>query len=175
MCTLKVTQPRKLLQGKFNQSISITCHVNTSCQNKQVQWYVFMAESYYQLDLNNHPIKYRLQGTDLYISRLSHSDDGVYYCAASDEHSTNSGAQDIGTGTRLTVKGKVPCCVTDDMLMFESLLNSPSTSLYSENDYSAGQVLLFALVALLSLCNVIIVTLFICIKVRSIIEKNTIV
>lgn len=109
MCTLKVTQPQELLHGRFNQSVYIPCHVNMSCQHtvlEEVQWYVFTKDSYFQLDINNPPMKYRLEGRGLHISLLSHDDGGVYYCAASYKDLANSGAQDIGSGTTLTVKGK---------------------------------------------------------------------
>lgn len=171
-CTVNVTQPQEHLHGRFNQSINISCHVSRSCQNKKpdVQWYVFTTDSYYQLDIKNQPMKYKLQDADLHITCLSHGDDGVYYCAASDNDSKNSGAQAIGTGTTLTVKGKMPCCFTDDVLIFESLLNlSSNSSLYSENDSNTGQVLLLTLVVLLSLYSLIILALFICIKVKCII------
>ncbi|KAG7335021.1 hypothetical protein KOW79_001617 [Hemibagrus wyckioides] len=140
MCTLKVTQPQEILHGRFNQSVYIPCHVNMSCHLKiaeEVQWYVFTTKSYHQLDINNHPMRYRLEGRGLHISLLSHNDDGVYYCAASYKDLANSGAQDIGSGTTLTVK---------------------------DNDYSTGQVLLLTLVVLLSLYSLIILTLFICVK-----------
>ncbi|XP_026997131.2 uncharacterized protein si:ch211-139g16.8 [Tachysurus fulvidraco] len=137
MCTLKVMQPQELLHARFNQSISISCHVNMSCQNKMlVQWYVFGTDSYYEVKISNHPMKYRLQGTDLHISSFSDSDEGVYYCAASYQDLANSGAQDIGTGTTLTVK----------------------------DNYNVGKVVLLTLVVFLSLYILIILTLFICVK-----------
>ncbi|MCI4385147.1 hypothetical protein PGIGA_G00046930 [Pangasianodon gigas] len=137
-CIITVTQPQERLHGRFNQTVLIYCHVNTSCKmQKEVQWYVFKKDSSYQLDINNRPTKYTLQDADLQISWLSHSDDGVYHCAVSDRGSTDSGAQAIGTGTTLTLK---------------------------ENDYNAGEVLLITLVVLLSLYSLIILTLFICIK-----------
>lgn len=86
----------------------------TCSSNKHdVQWYVFRTNSSHQLDIK--PIKYRLDGADLHINGLSQSDDGVYYCAVSDKNLVNSGAQAIGTGTTLTVKGKMLCFVTDDV------------------------------------------------------------
>lgn len=138
-CIINVTQPQERLHGRFNQSISISCHVNMSCPNSipDMLWYVFRTDSYYQLGIKNQPTKYRLEGTELHINWLSHSDDGVYYCAVSDRVAANSGAQAIGTGTTLTVK---------------------------ENEYNTGQVLLFTLVALLSLYCLIILALVIFIK-----------
>lgn len=170
-CIINITQPQERLHGRFNQSISISCHVNMSCpeSTSDMLWYVFKTDSYYQLGIKNQPTKYRLQGTDLHINWLSHSDDGVYYCAVSDRVAANSGAQAIGTGTTLTVKGKLACCVTEDMLNFQSLFNlSSNSSLYSENEYNTGQVLLFTLVALLSLYCLIILALVIFIKVKCI-------
>ncbi|KAK3520489.1 hypothetical protein QTP70_024101 [Hemibagrus guttatus] len=138
MCTLKVMQPQELLHGRLNQSVYIQCHVNMSCEAVvEVQWYVFRKDSYHQLDINNQPARYRLEGTGLHISLLSKHDDGVYYCAASYKGLANSGAQDIGSGTTLTVK---------------------------DNDYSTWQVLLLTLVVLLSLYSLTILTLFICMK-----------
>lgn len=174
ICTVNVTQPQQHLHGRFNQSVNITCHVNISCPNKKpvVQWYVFTTDSYLQLDIKNQPKKYKLQGTDLHITCLSQSNNGVYYCAAFDNDSKNSGAQAIGTGTTLTVKGKMPCCFTNDVSIFESLLNlSSNSSLYSENenDNNIGNILLIILVGLLSLYSLIILALFICIKVKCII------
>ncbi|KAK2829359.1 hypothetical protein Q7C36_017349 [Tachysurus vachellii] len=140
MCTLKVLQPQELLRARFNQSISISCHVNMSCptlhQKQMVQWYVLGTDSYYEVEINNHPMKYRLQGADLHISSFSYSDEGVYYCAASYQDLANSGAQDIGTGTTLTVK----------------------------ENYNAGKVVLLTLVVFLSLYILIILTLFIYVK-----------
>ncbi|KAK3552844.1 hypothetical protein QTP86_022539 [Hemibagrus guttatus] len=112
--------------------------MNMSCEAVvEVQWYVFRKDSYHQLDINNQPARYRLEGTGLHISLLSKHDDGVYYCAASYKGLANSGAQDIGSGTTLTVK---------------------------DNDYSTWQVLLLTLVVLLSLYSLTILTLFICMK-----------
>ncbi|XP_060757593.1 uncharacterized protein si:ch211-139g16.8 [Neoarius graeffei] len=141
MCTVNVAQPQEHLDGRFNQSVNITCHVNISCPNKKpvVQWYVFTTDSYLQLDIKNQPKKYKLQGTDLHITWLSQSNNGVYYCAAFDNDSKNSGAQAIGTGTTLTVKE-------------------------NENDNNIGNILLIILVVLLSLYSLIILALFICIK-----------
>lgn len=124
-CIINVTQPEEHLHVRFNQSVFIRCHVSMSCSKTthDVLWYVFRTDSYNQLDIKDSPMKYRLQGTDLHINQLSDGDDGVYHCAALYKDSTNSGAQDIGTGTKLTVKGKTSCCVTDTVLIFESLLN----------------------------------------------------
>lgn len=172
MCTVNVTQPQEHLHGRFNQSVNIICHANISCPNKKpvVQWYVFTTDSYLQLDIKNQPKKYKLQDTGLHITYLSQSDNGVYYCAAFDNDPKNSGAQAIGTGTTLTVKGKMPCCFTNDVSIFESLLNlSSNSSLYSENDNNIGNILLIILVGLLSLYSLIILALFICIKVKCII------
>lgn len=167
-CIINVTQPQDHLYGRLNQSVLITCHINTSCSKTvhSLTWYVFRTDSYYELDIYNHPVKYSLQGSDLHINWLTHSDDGVYHCAAFNKGSTNSGEQAIGTGTKLTVKGKMPLRVTHDVLIFTSLFNlSLNSSWYSEN-YNVGQVLLFTLVALLFLYILIILTLFICIKVK---------
>ncbi|KAI5619174.1 hypothetical protein C0J50_21205, partial [Silurus asotus] len=140
MCIIMVTQPQEHLHGRFNQSITISCHFNNSCHKSnqnEVQWYVFRTDSYYQLDIKNQAMKYVLQGADLHINSLSHTDDGVYHCAVFDALSTGSGAQAIGNGTTLTVKG---------------------------NEYNAGQIMLLTLVVLLSLYILIVLVFFICIK-----------
>lgn len=121
MCVINVSQPQEYLRARFNQSVSISCHVYTSCQPPRYDliWYVFRTDSFNLLDIQNPPLKYGLQGANLTINWLSESDNGVYHCAASDQNSANSGAQAIGTGTTLTLKGKMPCCVTEDVLIFE--------------------------------------------------------
>lgn len=124
-CIINITQPQEHLHARFNQSVSISCHISKPCSASgyDVLWYVFRTDSYNLLDMKESSLKYTLKGADLHINWVSHSDDGVYHCAASQRDATNSGAQAIGAGTTLTVKGKMPCCVTDDVLVVESLVN----------------------------------------------------
>lgn len=97
---------------KEQQSVSVPCSCNISncphhdLDNLKISWYVFRKDMHYQIDLNNQPTKYTLEGHSLKISSLSTKDCGVYYCAAALSNVVDMGAQAIGPGITLQVTGE---------------------------------------------------------------------
>ncbi|XP_073800381.1 immunoglobulin superfamily member 6 isoform X2 [Danio rerio] len=138
-CRVDVQQSKSLIRKTEQQSVSIPCSVNTSCLNlnPQISWFVFKKDSHYQINLIIQPQKFTLHQGDLTIQSLSKADCGVYYCAAALSGHTNEGAQAIGKGTTLKV---------------------------SEQGFTTGQVLLVALLVLLSVYSLLILGILICIK-----------
>ncbi|XP_056306487.1 uncharacterized protein si:ch211-139g16.8 [Danio aesculapii] len=138
-CKVDVQQSKRLIRKTEQQSVSIPCFVNTSCLNlkPQISWFVFKKDSHDQINLSSQPLKFTLNQGDLTIQSLSKADCGVYYCAAALLGHTNEGAQAIGKGTTLKV---------------------------SEQGFTTGQVLLFALLVLLSVYSLLILGILICIK-----------
>ncbi|XP_062841128.1 uncharacterized protein si:ch211-139g16.8 [Trichomycterus rosablanca] len=152
-CSVNVTQPEEHIYGRINESVSIDCLVKwLDCADNehQVFWYVFNSDSHHQLNTESQPHKYSVDNKMLQIKSLSHSDDGVYYCATEKtNHTTTFGMQAFGKGTTLMV---------------------------TDNHFSTSQVLLLTLVVLLSIYSLIILSLIICIKMgraTSFIKKRT--
>ncbi|XDV13672.1 hypothetical protein PO909_002039 [Leuciscus waleckii] len=137
-CVVDVQQPTMLMREKEQQSVSIPCSVNVSCQLiPQISWYVFRKDFHYQIDLSGQPQKYQLEHHDLEISSLSKADCGVYYCAAALLTMVHSRAQAIGQGTTLKV---------------------------SERGLNVPQTLLLTLLVLLSVYSLLVLGILICIK-----------
>ncbi|XP_056609517.1 uncharacterized protein si:ch211-139g16.8 [Triplophysa dalaica] len=142
-CKIDVQQSKNKMQMKEQKSVSVPCSCNISrclkngLDNLKISWYVFRKDMPYQIDLNNQPTKYTLEGHSLKISYLSTKDCGVYYCAAALSNVVGMGAQAIGPGTTLQVT--------------ERGLNIPQT-------------LLLTLLVLLIIYSLLVLGIIICIK-----------
>ncbi|KAI7803599.1 uncharacterized protein si:ch211-139g16.8 isoform X1 [Triplophysa rosa] len=142
-CKIDVHQSTRMMQRKVQQSVSVPCSCNiSSCpgdglDNLKISWYVFRKDMHYQIDLNNQPTKYTLEGHSLKISSLSIKDCGVYYCAAALSNEMHSGAQAIGQGITLKV---------------------------TERGLNVRQILLLTLLVLLIIYSLLVLGIIICIK-----------
>lgn len=106
-CLITVRQPEELWQDR-GEPITLPCNITLNCTGwassaHKVLWFVFDESSHRQL--RGPSDKYRPGQDGLTFYSLQTNDSGVYYCAAVLD-STLEGAQKIGQGTTLVVRGK---------------------------------------------------------------------
>nr|XP_020475499.1 immunoglobulin superfamily member 6 [Monopterus albus] len=102
-----LTQPDEVILGTTGNAAVLPCNVSSSCpyQNLHYEWFVFKENSHSRLNLQSNPSKYSLHRGFLHVESLNANDSGIYYCAAVWPGKLGHGAQYVGLGTTLVVRG----------------------------------------------------------------------
>jgi hypothetical protein len=104
---LSLHQPDDIIWRIGGQSASLPCNiVYDTNRNIDFLWFVFKQDAHHSVDLITQQHKYSLEKNSLNINSLQANDSGVYHCAALFRDVVCSGAQEIGQGTTLVVRGK---------------------------------------------------------------------
>uniref|UniRef100_A0A674D1Q9 Ig-like domain-containing protein n=1 Tax=Salmo trutta TaxID=8032 RepID=A0A674D1Q9_SALTR len=91
----------------FSSITSLPCNIAYDINRKiDVLWFVFKQDAHHSVNLMTQQHKYSLERNSLNINSLQANDSGVYHCAAVFRDVVCSGAQEIGQGTTLVVRGK---------------------------------------------------------------------
>lgn len=101
-----LSQPNKVIWQKIGQSAVLPCTVSSRCSGLRYEWFVFKENSHLRLNVLDNSLKYSLEGAHLHINSLHVNDSGIYYCAAVSHGDPAPGAQHVGSGTTLVVRGK---------------------------------------------------------------------
>uniref|UniRef100_A0A3Q2ZKV5 Ig-like domain-containing protein n=1 Tax=Hippocampus comes TaxID=109280 RepID=A0A3Q2ZKV5_HIPCM len=101
-------QPRRVIWRELGQDAVIQCSVRPNCSSERLhyRWFAFERRSHGRLNLAHNHHKYILHGATLQIMSLNANDSGIYFCAATTWGEPAPGAQHVGLGTTLVVKGK---------------------------------------------------------------------
>lgn len=104
---LSLHQPDDIIWRIGGQSASLPCNIGYDTnRNIDFLWFVFKQDAHHSVDLMTQQHKYSLERNSLNINSLQANDSGVYHCAALFREVVCSGAQEIGQGTTLVVRGK---------------------------------------------------------------------
>lgn len=104
---LSLHQPDDIIWRIGGQSASLPCNIAYDTnRNIDFLWFVFKQDAHHSVDLMTQQHKYSLERNSLNINSLQANDSGVYHCAALFRDVVCSGAQEIGQGTTLVVRGK---------------------------------------------------------------------
>uniref|UniRef100_A0A4W5RS56 Ig-like domain-containing protein n=1 Tax=Hucho hucho TaxID=62062 RepID=A0A4W5RS56_9TELE len=104
---LSLHQPDEVIWRVGGQSASLPCNIAYDTSSKMdFLWFVFKQDAHHSVNLMTQQHKYSLERNSLNINSLQANDSGVYHCAALFRDVVCSGAQEIGQGTTLVVRGK---------------------------------------------------------------------
>uniref|UniRef100_A0A8C2ZG50 Ig-like domain-containing protein n=1 Tax=Cyclopterus lumpus TaxID=8103 RepID=A0A8C2ZG50_CYCLU len=103
-----LSQPNGVMWQLSGESAVLKCSVNSDCSAKglQYEWFAFRRNVHLRLRPSNESLKYSLDGASLHIKSLHVNDSGIYHCAAVSSGEPAPGAQHVGLGTTLVVRGK---------------------------------------------------------------------
>ncbi|XP_078126277.1 uncharacterized protein LOC144530546 isoform X2 [Sander vitreus] len=101
-------QPNKVIWRKTGQTAVVNCTISSHCSARDLhyEWFTFKENIHLRLNLKSNSLKYSLDGASLNINSLDANDSGIYYCAAVSSGPPAAGAQHVGLGTTLVVRGK---------------------------------------------------------------------
>lgn len=103
-----LSQPNRVMWRQSGESAVLKCSVNSDCSAKGLhyEWFAFRENIHHRLQPQLKSLKYSLDGASLNIKSLHINDSGIYHCAAVSSGDPAPGAQHVGLGTTLVVKGK---------------------------------------------------------------------
>ncbi|XP_071400901.1 immunoglobulin superfamily member 6 [Centroberyx affinis] len=117
-----LSQPDEVIWQKRGQSASLPCTFSSNCRPFDIQWFAFKEKVHHQVNLTTTPAKYSLEGASLHIKSLNVNDSGIYHCAVVFSGTTASGAQMIGSGTTLVVRGEAKQVVWHTLMWLSFVL-----------------------------------------------------
>lgn len=106
-----LSQPSEVLWRKIGQSVDLLCAIGAQCSGRdwKYEWLTCRESSCFSVKAHENPHKYKLNGASLHIAALRANDSGIYHCAVVSAGDQTQGAQHVGLGTMLVVKGRREC------------------------------------------------------------------
>ncbi|XP_056263712.1 immunoglobulin superfamily member 6 [Pseudoliparis swirei] len=104
-----LSQPNRVMWRQSGESAILKCSINSDCSAKGLhyEWFAFRENIHHRLHAQHKSLKYSLDGASLNIKSLHINDSGIYHCAAVSRGDPAPGAQHVGLGTTLVVKGQI--------------------------------------------------------------------